>query len=72
MVKNLFVSKSTSIKKKKAFLISSELAQRLNELEQRAEKAGFSFPLNKHVEDEISRLVKSAEVQIKAIEASDT
>jgi len=70
MAKNLFISKSTSIKKKKTFLISSELAQRLNELEQRAEKSGFSFPLNQHVEDEIARLIKAAELQIKMIESS--
>ena len=53
-----------------SLLISSELAQRVNELEQRAELAGFSFPLNQHIENEITRLVKAAEGQLTAIESS--
>jgi len=49
-------------------MISSEINQRLGEIELRAEKSGVSFPLNEHVEDAILRLVKAAEVQLNEIE----
>lgn len=68
MSKKLFQTKLSSIKKKKSFMISVEINQRLSEIELRAEKAGVSFPLNEHVEEAILRLVKAAEVQLNEIE----
>jgi len=68
MSKKLFQTKASAIKKKKSFMISSEINKRLDEIEQRAEKAGVSFPLNEHVEEAILRLVKTAELQLSEIE----
>jgi hypothetical protein len=67
MAKQLFQSKAASIKKKMTFMISSEMAMRLEKIERRAEKAGVSFPLNEHVEDAILRLIKLAESQLDDI-----
>ena len=68
MAKQLFQTKASAIKKKKSFMISSEINARLGEIELRAEKAGVSFPLNEHVEEAILRLVKTAEFQLSDIE----
>lgn len=68
MAKKLFQTKSSSIKKKRAFMISVEINESLSDIELRAEKAGVSFPLNEHVEEAILRLVKAAELQLSEIE----
>lgn len=68
MAKQLFQTKSASIKKKKSFMISVEINERLSDIELRAEKSGVSFPLNEHVEEAILRLVKTAELQLNEIE----
>jgi len=70
MSKNLFKSKASAIKKKRQILISQELDQKLSEIEERAEKLGVAFPLNQHIEDEIHKLVRSAETQLQKIERS--
>ena len=68
MTKKLFVSKSLRTKKKRSFYVASDLLDRLNEIELRAEKSGVAFPLDEHVEYAISRLVRDAESQLDDLE----
>jgi hypothetical protein len=71
MAKKLFRSKSESVLKKRSFMISVELNEKLNIIELRAEKAGVTFPLNEHIQAAISQLIKTAERQLCEIEGTD-
>ena len=70
MAKPLFQSKAASIKKKMSFMVSSEISERLEKIERRAERSGVSFPLNEHVEEAILKLIKLAESQLDEIQPS--
>lgn len=70
MAKKLFVNKKLSIRKKRSFSIMSDLSERLNAIEIRAEKAGVAFPLDEHVEVAIARLVRDAEAQLEDLESA--
>jgi hypothetical protein len=68
MAKQLFQSKAASIKQKMSFMVTAEIALRLENIERRAEKAGVSFPFNEHVEDAVLRLIRLAECQLDEIQ----
>ena len=69
MAKSLFQSAKADIKKKRVFMISVDLLGKLQEIEQKAEKHGVSFPLNKHVEDAVTKLINAAEKELQMIES---
>ena len=69
MAKSLFQSVQAEIKKKRTFMISMDLLNKLEEIELKAEKHGVSFPLNKHIEDAISKLINAADKELQLIES---
>ena len=72
MTRKLFKNKVEEIKKKKHFLISQGLHQKIADIEKRAEKQGVSFPLNEHVEIAIQKLIRLAESQLDEMESPKT
>ncbi|MEY8214045.1 MAG: hypothetical protein RPR97_06110 [Colwellia sp.] len=71
MTKKLFEKVTEPEKKHILFKVSNGIEERLNDIESRAEKSGYCFDLNQHVENELSRLIKEGEIQLKAIELSN-
>lgn len=69
MAKSLFQSAKAEIKKKRVFMLSIDLINKLQEIEAKAEKYGISFPLNKHVEEAVTKLINAAEKELERIEA---
>lgn len=71
MAKKLFKSKSATVRKKMTIFISSENAQRLAKLEEKAEIAGVSFPVQEHLEEALERLIMRAERELDEIDEPD-
>ena len=69
MAKSLFQSAQADVKKKRVFMISMYLLTKLEQIELKAEKHGVSFPLNRHVEDAISKLINAADKELHLIES---
>ena len=72
MAKSLFQSAHAEIKKKRVFMISMDLLNKLEQIEVKAEKHGVSFPLNRHVEDAISKLINAADQELQLIESDSS
>ncbi len=71
MTKPLFEKITTAKKTHILFNVTNGIEERLNDIESRAEKSGYCFDINQHVENELSRLIKEAEIQLEAIELSN-
>ncbi len=71
MKKKLFVNKKLRARKRRSCLIMSDLSDRINAIELRAEKLGVAFPLDEHVECVITRLVRAAESQLDDLDGTD-
>lgn len=67
MAKSMFHKISENVKKKRVFMLSVSLINKLEIIEIEAEKNGISFPLNMHVEEAIKRLVKAAEKELNEL-----
>ena len=69
MAKSLFQSAKADVKKKRVFMISIDLLNKLEQIEVEAEKHGVSFPLNRHIEDAISKLINAADKELQLIDS---
>lgn len=68
---SLFKSVKADIKRKRVFLLSAELCDKIDSVEKRAEKHGISFPINEHVVAAIQRLTSQAEKELSDMENHD-
>lgn len=68
---SLFKSVKADVKRKRVFLLSAELCDKIDSVERRAEKHGISFPINEHVVLAIQRLTTQAERELSDMESHD-
>lgn len=66
---SLFKSVKADVKRKRVFLLSAELCDKIDGVEKRAERHGISFPINEHVIAAIQRLVSMAEKELCEMES---